>query len=105
MVQWNSPAELEEDSQAVNRLMWCIMGLYLYVHPSRTPQSLTTCLTWGRWEWATSLDFDIRLLTSKRRIGRPLSVYLTGRYLLLLAIVGMCVALSATLLALKAARL
>ncbi|KAH7925422.1 hypothetical protein BV22DRAFT_1033977 [Leucogyrophana mollusca] len=74
MVDWQSPAELERDSQIFIKLMHALLGFYA-------------------WEFAISLDFDWAVLTGKKRFRWPLVFYFAGRYLLLFALIGIAIAL------------
>ncbi|THV03452.1 hypothetical protein K435DRAFT_651152 [Dendrothele bispora CBS 962.96] len=68
MVNWNSPEEILHDALAFEKLVHVLLGLYI-------------------WEWATSLDFDILLLTGKRPFKWPMIPYLLNRYSLMFALI------------------
>ncbi|KAA1472438.1 hypothetical protein DENSPDRAFT_181446 [Dentipellis sp. KUC8613] len=75
MVDWSSPAELAHDADAFGKFMHALLGLYI-------------------WEWFTSLEFEWSFLSGKRRFRWPLIFYFIGRYSLLMALVGIAIALN-----------
>ncbi|KAJ3556812.1 hypothetical protein NM688_g1816 [Phlebia brevispora] len=77
MVNWQSPAEIVKDSQSFDRLMHCLLGLYL-------------------WEFVTSLDFDWDFITGKKKFRWPMIFYFANRYFLLFALIGIAIALNVT---------
>ncbi|KAK7441807.1 hypothetical protein VKT23_016469 [Stygiomarasmius scandens] len=72
MVDWNSPQEIIRDALAFEKLIHVLLGLYI-------------------WEWANSVDFDLLLLTGKRKFKWPMIFYLLNRYSLLTALVSLVV--------------
>lgn len=77
MVDWMSPAELQRDLVAFERLMHALLGVYL-------------------WEWFTSLGFDWDYIRGKRTFRWPLIFYFLNRYCLLFALIGIAIALNVT---------
>uniref|UniRef100_A0A0W0FTF3 Transmembrane protein n=1 Tax=Moniliophthora roreri TaxID=221103 RepID=A0A0W0FTF3_MONRR len=77
MVNWMDPAEIKRDGDAFAKLIHCLLGLYI-------------------WEWATSLGFDISYIRGKRKFRWPLIFYFLNRYCLLIALIGIAVALNVT---------
>ncbi|EPQ52087.1 hypothetical protein GLOTRDRAFT_140532 [Gloeophyllum trabeum ATCC 11539] len=77
MVDWNSPEELAKESQAFTNFMHAILGLYA-------------------WEWTTSLPFDWEFVSGKRKFRWPMIFYMAGRYCLLIALIGIAIALDTT---------
>ncbi|TRM62232.1 hypothetical protein BD626DRAFT_404195 [Schizophyllum amplum] len=77
MVNWMSPEEIAHDGEAFSKFMHALLGLYL-------------------WEWATSLKFDWDYLRGKRTFKWPLIFYFLNRYCLLMALIGIAIALNVT---------
>jgi hypothetical protein len=77
MPDWQSPAELATDYMIFIRLIHALTGIYV-------------------WELVVSFDFDWAVLTGKKKFRWPLAVYFTGRYLLLIGMIGILVALHTT---------
>ncbi|KAI5828285.1 hypothetical protein K523DRAFT_307518 [Schizophyllum commune Tattone D] len=77
MVDWMSEAEIAHDSDVFSKFMHALLGLYL-------------------WEWATSLPFDVDYVRGKRKFKWPLIFYFLNRYCLLMALIGIAIALNVT---------
>lgn len=77
MVDWKSPAEIEQDGVAFSRFMHALLGLYI-------------------WEFFTSLPFDWAFISGKKKFRWPLIFYFAGRYFLLFALIGIAIALNVT---------
>ncbi|KAF9482277.1 hypothetical protein BDN70DRAFT_930114 [Pholiota conissans] len=77
MVDWSSQEELIKDSQAFDKLIHALLGLYL-------------------WEWFISLPFDWQYITGKKIFRWPMIFYFLNRYCLLFALIGIAVALNVT---------
>ncbi|KAF9051500.1 hypothetical protein BJ165DRAFT_1591447 [Panaeolus papilionaceus] len=77
MVDWKSPAEVAKDAFAFERLMHTLLGLYI-------------------WEWTITLDFDWQYISRKKTFRWPLLFYFLNRYCLLLALIGIAIALNVT---------
>ncbi|KAL1746039.1 hypothetical protein HDZ31DRAFT_62599 [Schizophyllum fasciatum] len=75
MVDWMSEAEIAHDGAVFSKFMHALLGLYL-------------------WEWATSLPFDVDYVRGKRKFRWPLIFYFLNRYCLLLALIGITIALN-----------
>ncbi|KXN86499.1 hypothetical protein AN958_09971 [Leucoagaricus sp. SymC.cos] len=72
MPDWSSPQELLKEGGIMIKLMHALLGLYAY-------------------EWFLSLDFEFDLVRGKKKFRWPLIFYFANRYLLLFALIGMCV--------------
>ncbi|KZT23649.1 hypothetical protein NEOLEDRAFT_1136120 [Neolentinus lepideus HHB14362 ss-1] len=77
MVNWDSQEEIEKDALVFTKFMHAILGLYV-------------------WEWFTSLGFDWDFIRGKRKFRWPLIFYFAGRYCLLIALIGIAIALDTT---------
>ncbi|KZT71852.1 hypothetical protein DAEQUDRAFT_743957 [Daedalea quercina L-15889] len=77
MVDWQSEAEIENDSVAFSRFMHALLGLYC-------------------WEFFISLPFDWEYISGKRKFRWPMIFYFANRYFLLFALIGIAVALNVT---------
>ncbi|TFK46834.1 hypothetical protein OE88DRAFT_1637731 [Heliocybe sulcata] len=77
MVDWNSQAELQTDAAVFTKFMHAILGLYA-------------------WEWFTSLDFDWEFIRGRKKFRWPMIFYFCGRYCLLIALIGIAIALDTT---------
>jgi hypothetical protein len=77
MVNWQSQEEIVKDGVAFGRFMHALLGLYI-------------------WEWFTSLDFDWQFITGKKKFRWPMIFYFLNRYVLLVALIGIAVALNVT---------
>ncbi|KAF8843884.1 hypothetical protein BDN67DRAFT_896047 [Paxillus ammoniavirescens] len=75
MVDWQSPTEVQADSIAFNNFMHALLGIYI-------------------WEFFTSLDFDWQFISGKKKFKWPLIFYFAGRYCLLVALIGIAIALN-----------
>ncbi|KIY53824.1 hypothetical protein FISHEDRAFT_32602 [Fistulina hepatica ATCC 64428] len=75
MVDWTSAEVLAQESDAFIKFMHILFGLYV-------------------WEWAISLDFEWEYITRRRAFRWPLIFYFANRYILLLTLVGIVVALN-----------
>ncbi|CAA7270205.1 unnamed protein product [Cyclocybe aegerita] len=77
MPDWKDPAQVAKDAVAFSKLMHALFGLYAY-------------------EWFLSLDFDWDFLVGKKRFRWPMIFYFANRYLLLVALIGIAIALDTT---------
>ncbi|KAK0458818.1 uncharacterized protein EV420DRAFT_1678962 [Desarmillaria tabescens] len=77
MVNWKSAEEIVNDGVAFSRFMHTLLGLYI-------------------WEWFTSLPFDWQYVSGKKPFRWPLIFYFLNRYFLLIALIGIAVALNVT---------
>ncbi|KAJ3508871.1 hypothetical protein NLJ89_g5520 [Agrocybe chaxingu] len=77
MPDWKDPAQIAKDGVAFSKLMHALFGLYAY-------------------EWFLSLDFDWDFLVGKKRFRWPMIFYFANRYLLLVAMIGIAIALDTT---------
>ncbi|KAM6503359.1 hypothetical protein JOM56_000302 [Amanita muscaria] len=74
MPNWQSPAELQTETNVFVELMHTLLGLYAY-------------------EWFISLDFEWDFITGTKKFRWPMIFYFANRYLLLLTLIGVAVAL------------
>ncbi|KAF9528713.1 hypothetical protein CPB83DRAFT_929504 [Crepidotus variabilis] len=72
MPAWRTPEELQKDAAVFTKFMHSLLGIYAY-------------------EWFISLDFDWEVLTGKKKFRWPMVFYFANRYLLLFAMIGICV--------------
>ncbi|CCL99579.1 uncharacterized protein FIBRA_01597 [Fibroporia radiculosa] len=77
MVDWQSEAEIAQDSAAFDKFMHTLLGLYI-------------------WEFVTSLPFDWAFISGKKKFRWPMIFYFAGRYFLLFALIGIAIALNVT---------
>jgi len=77
MVNWQSQQELIKDSNAFDRLMHALLGLYI-------------------WEFVTSLSFDWDFVVGRKKFRWPMVFYFANRYFLLFALIGIAIALNVT---------
>ncbi|EKM76703.1 hypothetical protein AGABI1DRAFT_115598 [Agaricus bisporus var. burnettii JB137-S8] len=77
MVNWQSQEEVIKDGVAFGRFMHALLGLYI-------------------WEWFTSLNFDWQFISGKKKFRWPMIFYFLNRYVLLVALIGIAVALNVT---------
>ncbi|KAG7095374.1 hypothetical protein E1B28_006131 [Marasmius oreades] len=77
MPDWMSMDEIQRDGVAFGRLIHVLLGVYV-------------------WEWFTSLGFDWSYVRGKRTFRWPLIFYFLNRYCLLIALIGIAVALNVT---------
>jgi hypothetical protein len=77
MVDWMSPAVLQEDGAIFLKFMHVLLGLYC-------------------WEWFISLDFDWAYISGKKKFRWTMIFYFLNRYCLLFALIGIAIALNVT---------
>ncbi|TFK26113.1 hypothetical protein FA15DRAFT_733721 [Coprinopsis marcescibilis] len=77
MVDWRSPAQIEQQNVAFAYLNHGLFGLY-------------------GWEWFLSLDFELALIRGDKRFRWPLVFYFANRYLTLFLMIGTVILVSST---------
>ncbi|KAJ4472271.1 hypothetical protein J3R30DRAFT_3524185 [Lentinula aciculospora] len=77
MVNWSDPQEVDRDSLAFDRIVFCFLGVTL-------------------WELFSTWEFEWSLLRGRRKLRWPLVFFFLSRYCILLAFVGIIVSLSVT---------
>ncbi|KAJ2933068.1 hypothetical protein H1R20_g4045, partial [Candolleomyces eurysporus] len=75
MVDWKSNEMIAMNADAFSKLIHALLGLYM-------------------WEWFTSLDFDWQFISGKKTFRWPLTFYFLNRYCLLIALIGIAIALN-----------
>jgi len=77
MVNWQDPAEIQRDAEVFAKLIFALFGLYV-------------------WELFMTCDFEWSLITKRRNFRLPLIFFFLCRYCMLLALIGLILALSIT---------
>lgn len=77
MVNWSSMEEIQKDAVVFDRFMHALLGVYI-------------------WEWFTSLRFDWKYISGKKKFRWPMVFYFLNRYCLLFALVGIAISLNVT---------
>ncbi|KAH6917808.1 hypothetical protein BKA70DRAFT_1245344 [Coprinopsis sp. MPI-PUGE-AT-0042] len=75
MVDWMSPETILSNADSFSKFMHALLGVYL-------------------WEFATSLEFDWRVITGRVKMRYTLIPYFLNRYMLLFALIGIAIALN-----------